>query len=58
MKLGGRGEWSTRKEIYETWWKGQSWGAEFENECFTDKKRGHQPHFDESNLVLAPTVAL
>ena len=25
-----KGEWSPQREIYETWWKGQFWGAEFE----------------------------
>ena len=34
-------------EIYETWWKGQFWGAEFETKCYTGKKGGHQPLFDK-----------
>ena len=45
-RTGGEGgEWSPSREVYETWWKGQFWGAELENRCYTGKKTGPSASF-------------
>ena len=47
-RLGGEGgNGPPDREIYETWWKSQFWGAELGNWCHTGEKGGDQPRFDK-----------
>ena len=41
IRPGGEGGYGHPEagKIYETWWKGQFSGVEFENQCYTGRKR-------------------